>query len=304
MSNKPKEPSSCEDDWQYNFHVVAFLDILGQREAFHEIKGLPRDTKGKAQLIEVLKKTIGFVPKFRQGFKDIFERYAETTGKEKEIPEQFRNEFMKMRQCSIKLYGLSDAVVAWTSLREDDQCVPLNSLYGIIMATAGMFAFSLACKHAIRGAIELDGAITLEPGSVEIYGPALNKAYELESIHAQHPRILVGDGVLKYLNDMTAIPISNRASAHNNHVAKQCLKLITKDCDGRFIVDYLGSEILSIAPDALTEKEILIPARQFIWNEFDHWRRMGNTKLSERYEIVMKYFNNRLPGMRETPLLP
>jgi hypothetical protein len=166
-----------------------------------------------------------------------------------------------------------------------------------------MFAFSLACKHAIRGSIELAGAITLEPGSVEIYGPALNKAYELESIHAQHPRILVGDGVLKYLNDMIAIPISNRASAHNNHVAKQCLKLITKDRDGRFIVDYLGSEILSIARDALPEKEILIPARQFICDEFERWQLAGDTKITQRYKHVMEYFNNRLPGMRDNTTL-
>jgi hypothetical protein len=82
MSNKPEEASSCEDNWQYNLHVVAFLDVLGQRDAFHKINGVPRDAEGKTQLIEVLKKTIGFVPKFRQGFKDIFERYAESTGKE------------------------------------------------------------------------------------------------------------------------------------------------------------------------------------------------------------------------------
>lgn len=300
MADTSDDPSaSKEEDWHYGYHAVAFLDILGQREAFREIRGVPHDPAGETQLIEVLKRTVGFVPKFREGFQNIFETYAQQTGKELELPEEFREEFLRMRRSSIKLHGLSDAVVAWTSLMEEDQCGALNSIYGILMASAGMSALALACKHAIRGGIELDGAIPLEPGSVEIYGPALAKAYELESRHAEHPRILVGEGLLKYLKDMSVLEPRDRAAIHNKHMAEQCLQLIAQDRDGRFIVDYLGGEVLKIAPEAFPEAEVIKPARQFVKDEIKRFRHLGDQRLAARYERVLAYFDERLPGLRD-----
>lgn len=289
--------NSKEEDWHYGFHVVAFLDILGQREAFKGLQGVPRTPAEEALLIDVLKQTVAFVPKFRSGFQDIFKTYSESSGKELELPAEFRDEFLRMRRSSIKLHGLSDAVVAWSSLMESDQCGALNSLYGILMASAGMFILSLACKHAIRGGIELDGAITIEPESLEIYGPALAKAYELESRQARHPRILVGDGVMKYLSEMRALEPRDRIATHNKHMAELCLKLIASDGDGKFIVDYLGTHILSTASDALPKDKVLIPARQFVADELERWRCAGDDKLAERYDKVLIYFNQRMPDL-------
>ncbi len=290
-----KAVSKVEMDWHYCHHVVAYLDILGQKEAFKDVKGVPREINEKAKLNEALKKTVTFISYFRKGFKNYFDGLAQSTVKEAALPTEFREEFFKLRRTSISMYGLSDAVVAWTSLMGDKYYVGLNSLYGILMASAGMFILSLACKHAIRGGIDLDGAITLEPGSGEIYGPALNRAYQLEKCRADYPRILVGDGVMNYLKAMHAVVPEERAMKHSKNMAARCRQLIFKDTDGAFAVDYLGSHVLQTWPAELPEKEVLIPARQFVRDELERWRREGDQKLTERYEHVLAYFNERLP---------
>ena len=64
--------------------------------------------------------------------------------------------------------------------------------------------------------------------------------------------------------------------------------------------------MLKTAPDALPETEVLVPARQFVNSEVDRWRKVENQKLTQRYEHVLAYFDEKLPNSVKTvpPSLP
>jgi hypothetical protein len=60
-----------ERHFQLGHHVVAFLDVLGQRERFKALH-LPKKPEDTAEVAEVLRQTAGFVPPFRRAFDQEF----------------------------------------------------------------------------------------------------------------------------------------------------------------------------------------------------------------------------------------
>ncbi|HVB57987.1 MAG TPA: hypothetical protein VNE63_16380 [Candidatus Acidoferrales bacterium] len=53
-------------------HLVAFLDVLGQRERFRELR-LPKTAEEETQVKEVLRNTAGFVVSLRELFQTQFQ---------------------------------------------------------------------------------------------------------------------------------------------------------------------------------------------------------------------------------------
>jgi len=182
-------------------------------------------------------------------------------------------------------------------MASDSHCAAMNSIYGILMASAGMFILSLAAKHAIRGGIEIDGGIKLAPESIEIYGPALFKAVTLEGHVAKHPRIVIGPGMLDFLTAVTAGTSTERTAIYARQIAGLCREMIVKDSDGHFILDYLGKLILATFSRALPRNEVLIPAKRFVESELARWEAENNLERAERYRKVLAYFNDRLPNL-------
>ena len=293
-----KSTSTKVEDWNYSYHAVAFVDILGQKDAFINVKGVPADPVGYKNLIAALKDTVTFVEKFREGFSDCFNSYTKPTGGEAQVAPEFREEYLKLKKSNINLYGLSDSVVAWTSLRAgDSHCAAMNSIYGILMASSGMFILSLATKHAIRGGIEIDGGIRLAEKSVEIYGPALFKAYHLESCVAKHPRIVIGPGMRDFLRAVSVGTATERSAIYARQLAGLCSEMIVKDSDGEYVLDYLGQHVLKTASRALPQDKVLIPAKNFVANEIARWEAAKNWDLAERYRKDLKYFDSKLPDL-------
>ena len=120
------------------------------------------------------------------------------------LPPPARDVMKKLTSANTpKFQHISDSLIAWVPVKfqkidEYIQC--LNTLMTTFYVTSSIYLSSLAQGYPMRGGIDLDGAITIEPGGNEIYGPALIGAYKLESEKAKYPRILVGDGVLKFLD--------------------------------------------------------------------------------------------------------
>ncbi len=288
------------DDLQYSYHAVAFIDILGQKAAFANVRGVPvADPPGYRNLLAALKNTVGFVQHFREGFADCFASYTKPTGGEHRVAPEFREEYLRLKNTSISLYGLSDSVVAWTPLMgNDNHSTALNSIYGIMMASAGMFVFSLAMRHAVRGGIEIDGACRLQEKSLEIYGPALFKAYHLESEVAKYPRIVIGVGMRNFLRAVSEGTSMDRSAQYARQLAASCSAMIVKDFDGEYVLDYLGEHILKTATSrALPEDTVLRPAKNFVISEIKRWDAEKNEELAKRYRMLLKYFDSRLPKL-------
>jgi len=87
-----------DENWHYSYHAVAFIDILGQKDAFKQIVKVPTEQEGHQQLIKALKDTVGFVEFLRNGFKDCFATYSQTTGGEKRVPQEFLEEYLNSKR--------------------------------------------------------------------------------------------------------------------------------------------------------------------------------------------------------------
>ena len=104
--------------------------------------------------------------------------------------------------CSV--YGLSDAVVIAVPLAEKttDDCI-FRAVRGVtisLLAIAGLAIRAFATEVAFRGGMDVGIATMLD--GCEVYGPALARAYCLESEAAEYPRVVVGGDLVRFLNDI------------------------------------------------------------------------------------------------------
>jgi hypothetical protein len=126
----------------------------------------------------------------------------------------------------------------------------------------------------------------------EIYGPALERAYQLESCVAEYPRFVVGKELLQYLDWI----INQQSTTPFGLIAKEisglCKGMIILDTDGRPMLDFLGKKIKMSYENAI-DKEIVIKARDFVMSEYGKFAKDGNEKLASYYFRLMRYIKSR-----------
>jgi hypothetical protein len=82
-------------------HLVAFLDVLGQRESFRGLR-LPKNAEEEAQVKEVLRKTAGFVVSLREVFQTQFQVFeAGAAGMRAHTKETLRPNFIGFSDYSL-----------------------------------------------------------------------------------------------------------------------------------------------------------------------------------------------------------
>lgn len=268
-------------------HLVAFLDVQGQRERFRELR-LPHNAEEEAQVKEVLRQTAGFVVGLRNVFQHQFEIFEKSIDMGAHSKEPVRPNFV----------GFSDSFVTSVPLRSDDAgLVRVVTVFSALSAAAIVMLTSLASRHPLRGGIDVGLATEIGPG--EIYGTALARAYVLESEVAQYPRIVVGDEFWKYLNAAIAefekgsTPVAKSISA----IIKRIMALMALDSDGKRILDYLGPTMVEHAgPDRANHvRHMIQPIYEFVLAEQDRQVATGDAKLIARYKQFRSYVESRLP---------
>jgi hypothetical protein len=264
-------------------YLVAFLDVLGQREKFRQLR-LPKTPQEYTTVQGVLTDTVGFVFSLRRVFQKNFELFKEglvsmpSTVKANSTPD-----FM----------GFSDSFIAFVALRsEDEHLTPNVRIYSALSAASIVMVTALASKHALRGGIDVGLAAEMCPG--EIYGTALERAYLLECREAGYPRILIGDELWNYLSigikefEKLTTPTARLLVK----LIQRDMEFVTVDADGKRILDYLGLGIIRISTAQKTSVE---SAYQFVLEQHEHWLSEGNAQLSGRYAALRRYFESRLP---------
>jgi len=291
-----------KDDWCYAYHVVAFLDVLGQKNTFSDVSGIPEDDAGKARLARVLKETVGFVRSSRETFDKICDRLSQSKGMDFPVQELLKARLVGMRKREIYSYGLADSFVAWSTLKgktETERCKAVNGVFSVLSACAAMMAFSFARGKAIRGGINIDCAVKLFPDAKEIYGPGLNSAYVLECC-AGWPRILIGKGMCDYLQEMVDSSGKSLEAKFCRRMAKKCQQLIFIDVDGQTALDYFGVEVMSIYSRVFTKEGILLPAKKFIETQIDMFSKLygeESKRILDKYINARSYFLSRFPNL-------
>jgi len=294
-----------QDSTEYKFYIVAFLDVMGQKAEFRDLRSFPTTEEAQGKVIQALKNTVGFIEKFREGLTGFFDSYSKPTQIASRIPAEHMDTFRRMCHPRITLQGFADSAIIFCPFvvggSPADACGILSAAYGILVAIGVMTLVSLFGKHAVRGGIEVAPAVEAFPG--EVYGPALNEAYRLESSVAVYPRILLGKGFMDYLHSMAKVPQTDIYGQFSAHMAATCLGMLAQDVDGYPFLDYLGGEFLRLAGEVegmvvqgrdIKMADLLKGAYNHVTAQQKKWQQEGNSKLAFRYLALSRYFEARL----------
>lgn len=286
----------AEDDNEIHFsvgnYVVAYIDLLGQQDKLREIKDIPDpdDENNIANLRKQIRETYGAVHFLRNSFDKFFKAFATSKTDISSLSEAQQEQFRKYVKSKIKFQPFSDSVVVYTPLFGTSVKVPPRGIYGVLGATVSTMITCLAGGHPIRGGIDL--GIGMEISGQEMYGPALARAYTLESKLAQYPRVLIGDELIKFL------------SLHANHlptgpdeiiakgVADYCLELCAQDIDGRYFLDFIGPGAKKLLCAGI-DGDVIAKAFKNVISFHEKYREERNQTLSIRYSLLRDYFEDR-----------
>lgn len=279
-----KEPGMEKRVYKLGHHLVAFLDVLGQRDKFRGLKK-PTNAQEEDEVKEVLRQTVGFVAELRTVFQTQFEVFEAGT------PDMRRHTKQPLRPV---FTGFYDSFVISVPLREEGhELVPVVTVFSALSAACVVMLTALASKHPLRGGIDV--GLATEIGPAEIYGTALERAYLLECRVAKYPRLVIGDELWRYLNVVLAqfenqtTPVSKAITA----IVKKTMQLIAMDTDGHRILDYLGPVVAENAgPDHA--RLMIQPAYNFVLAEQKRMLTKGDPELIGRYVLLRSYFESRL----------
>jgi len=288
-------------DHNYGYYLVAFIDILGQKEAFQGINSVPAEGEGdlKEKLYKAHEQTVLFLEGFQEAFNDLFNIISKGTESKMKVPDTFKKQFNEMRKVTLKHKRFSDCIEAFVPLQTDKYHMnAVNGVHAVIMSCGAMLLLSLSHEKAFRAGIEVGLGTELENG--EVYGPALFKAYNLESKIAQYPRIVIGPELINYLINLSKknpqMPNQDPKDIEQCKItADKCLKMIMKDFDGHSIVDYLGDELKKYLTNpsvnyTTTYEEKFERASKFVEEEYQKRKKMEDSKLALRYNLLFNYF--------------
>jgi len=166
------------------------------------------------------------------------------------------------------------------------------------MAYGGMALFALSQGKALRGAIDIGLGTKLSNG--EVYGSVSLDVYELESKAAQYPRIVIGHGVIDFLQRFVNKANPSLASKTDKDIEvcvgmkENLLKMLVYDFDKVVILDYLGETLrtsLTNTEDAKNCFPALINnAVKFIETEYAKRMNANRMELGKKYGYLLNYF--------------
>jgi len=266
------------------WYLVACVDLLGHSNELAKMTGLPvlGDEKAREAFLQQLKSTYGRVNTLHQSFKSFFETKPENDGRW-----VYTQIFPTIQ---IRTERFMDTVFIYLPLMETgNNTAPVSNIYRALTSCASVFLVWLSEGMPVRGGIDI--GVAFEPRENEIYGPAVMRAYHLESRVAQYPRIVVGQELLNYLKSKSEATDEDPVTRLNKASADLCFKLLVTDLDGLVALDYLGQEMRNGAGKDLTA--IFENAQRFVLAESEKQQHEKNTKLAIRYTMLRSYFASR-----------
>lgn len=273
------------------YYIVAIIDLLGQQKKLEELDKQPLNMIDEHRFSELFQKTIGEVQKLRKSF----ELYIESAFKDRPIPEMPQEqlemfiEYKKIsQQFKPKIKSFSDTLVIYSPISDGKQ-IFLDSVYIILHSCCSIFTLLLSRNILCRGGIEL--GIATEIDENEIYGPAINNAYKLETKIAQYPRIVIGKRLIDLLNILENNSNDARMDMINKNYANLCKKLIFIDGDGHYALDYLGQEVYNRSKEKIGN--LIADIYKGIITNIESLKQTHETNFYMKYLCLLYYFYSR-----------
>jgi len=281
-----------QDNFLFQHYLVVFFDHLGQRENLRKITGLPTNEIEKQKFIEITKESIGRVLHIRNAFKNYFEAAASYTPNVNFVPSEHQDEFLSsQKKAAVSFYGISDAIIIAVPLMStDENCAAINGIRDAFVATCGIGLLSLSVHVPMRAG--LDVGVATQINNKEIYGPALESAFYLESKLAEYPRFLIGKELINYLLWVENQKCNTRIGEVAKETAKYCRQMVIQDTDGRYMLDFLGEKIKEASEDVI-DPNLVASAFNFVIEQYKKYLKDENDKLASRYYKLLRYFQSR-----------
>lgn len=276
------------DSMHYGFYVVAYLDVLGQREAVNELVTFRHTPDNLHRARAIISRTAMRTRIIRRFLDSHFEQLQVGAPHDFFTADQLR-EYPDARTIKFHRFGFSDSFAVAASLEESSGHGPLKAAVGVFVALqtlAGLFIATLAHQIPLRGGIDVERGIDVFPN--EVYGPVLVNAYDLERLVAAFPRIAVGDGLREYLDHLAKQNGVGMFAGVTTELAARCTQLLVQaPDDGSWMVHMLSPQILSI------EGSLDDAIRAYDWVKHEHRRfeAEGNENVALKYKRLLLYFN-------------
>ena len=295
------ENETSEKD-TYGYWLVAFIDLLGQKDAFLKADFLPVDDPTRMkEFLDAVKASVGVIHTMRSLLETFRTSFATTTVDENSplygLPTEQIARAVTMKAGRVREHRWSDGVVLACSLKPEPGHSPIMGVYEIVCTCGALMLTQLAMGRPIRGGLDV-GIATEVDG--ELFGAAVVKAYQNESQHAQYPRIVVGKGLVQYLQHLefkSHDPAIGENRRFELAMARGVRELLLEnfDGDGEWILDYAGSKMQAVMPHARTAG-LLADARAFAHKGCTEFQARGKQErlLFERYSKLVRYLDTGL----------
>lgn len=279
------------NDLTFQHYLIVFLDILGQRSVLRKIKDLPSNETEKEIFIDKIRKTIGKVDTIRNAFRQYFDASNTYLPNANLVPAELREEYLSAQKSEAYFYGFSDSIIVAVPLMSNDEnCTAINGVYSALVATCGIGFLGLASSITLRAGLDVGVGTQIE--GLEVYGPALERAYYIESNLAEYPRFVVGKELINYLLSVEKQQCKTRLGVVAKSMAKFCKEMIIRDTDGRFMLDFMGERSKEAADNSINA-ELVKFAHDFVVSQHQKYANEDNEQLASRYFRLLKYINAR-----------
>lgn len=285
------------DQWAVYNYCISFIDLLGQRDALRRQGLLPvfKTGEDRQRFIGTLKKSIGPIIKLQENTDEMLhkiqENPLESPYRASLSPEQ-KTVWDEMRRTRVTTQRWSDGLVSFVCLGDNSIKCPLNGIFNIFFSAGSLCFMGLAARCPLRGAIDVAWGTEIHPG--ELHGAVVASAYELESMYAQYPRIVVGGRTIGLFEAHRSNAEHDVYSQNNKALAELCLGMLAQDADGFWILHYLGKGFRDASDRQLDN--IYPIAREFVEEQLRIHQKTGNSKLAFRYGHLLSYFDAHQPS--------
>lgn len=295
------QPTTKNQDVKFCYYVVAFIDILGQKERLQEMTDLPKMGEDREYFLNSLKKTYGYVAMTRKDIMRFFKSSATSIENDqiwtKHSPET-KKRVIEWRTTKPRFAHISDTIIMYIPVVNENEVHNLCAIYGMIYSISFTMLLSLARNIPLRGGIEI--GLAGDFPDIGLYGPAIYAAHDLENRIAQYPRIVVGESLIDFLykwesgDEDLARNGGDILTALNIRFATVSKTFLCEDADGRPILNFMGSEMRKEVEKSGNLLRIAQEAFNFVVMECERFKKEKNEKLAFRYTLLADYISNHL----------
>lgn len=288
-------------DTYAGYYVVAWIDLLGQTQELEGIRAVASSPdKAFSEKQGELEERVRGCCRNLELVRSLFTKGCELTLRKTNPPpnvtltQELQAELDAINSFEAPTFqGFGDTVIAFTPVKGRDGKLKVQAVDAFLGGCAMTMLMCLAEGTAIRGAVDVDFGFDCFDG--EIYGPVAASVHKLEDEIAEYPRIVVGDGLRRYLSNFDAPqPDTCRSEGFSRELAGFCRRIIAPDVDGVWILDYAGAAVRERLSAWGEMNATLESARGFSNQEYAKFVANGDRKLALRYALLERYLDERI----------